>query len=534
MHNRAMTFLVSSLMLITLFASGVTARQFDSIGSRGNGMGGAGVANIDDENAPQWNPANLSLPSDYEGDYSTSLGIQAGAEIQSTNDFLQNSKDLVDFFEANENNPIFDGNNYDNNRETFIDLLSLTRDLEGDDKGALLYATGGLNGRHTNWSISANNITDAAAYSELDLTGGINLGNSQVQDAVADGTNPSRSPDDQKFEDVADACESSFSGDWDPENDFGFDPGTEKSDLANFVADFAEDNNISADKTKKACKSADQILEQSADPGVSGDDFFDTDAQRLVFEGASVSEVNFSYANPTPIMSLASSPLYLGTNLRLMQAEVAYIEENPFNTSAADENDEVFDEEEDLETSTDFGVDIGLTYDAREQMGVTFGLVGKYLNTPTFDYPDNEAARDTPVRAPDELEIEPQARFGLSLYPLDFMPVDMGTDWWQLSADYDITKNETLLQDYEKQYVSVGNEFNFINSFWGNLALRVGARDNMAESKEGILYTGGVGLQLAGLNIEVSGVLSDKTTRDDDGDEIPTLAGGTFNLAYRF
>jgi hypothetical protein len=304
--------------------------------------------------------------------------------------------------------------------------------------------------------------------------------------------------------------------------------------MANYIANVAEDQGVSSDKVTKACESANQILDQSVAESFSGENTFDTEAQRLIFEGASVSEVSFSYAKPEPLLSLASSPLYIGTNIRLMQGQVAYIEENPFNTSAADENDEVFDEEDDLETSTDVGVDLGLAYDAREHLGLTFGLTGKYLNTPTFDYPDNEDTRDTTVVAPDELEIEPQLRLGVSGYPLDFMPVDMGSDWWQLSVDYDITKNETLLQDYEKQYLAVGNEFNFINSFWGNLSLRVGARENLAESKEGALFTGGVGLRLAGLNVEVSGVMSDKTTKNEDGDEIPTVAGGSFNLAYRF
>lgn len=533
MRYRAIVVSVTGLMFMVLALGGLSARQFDPIGARGNGMGGAGVANIDDENAPQWNPANLSLPSDYQGDYETSLGLQAGAEVQSTNNFLQNSEDLVEFYNNNETSGAFDGTYNNTTRSVFLELLSLTRDLEGDDQGALIGATAGLNSRHANWSISANNITDAAAYTSLDLTGGLALSDGDVQNAFGGtSTSPTGSPSGD-YQDVANSCSSSFNeGSW-RTSDFGFSGSTSKTDIANYIADYSQTNNVEPDKVKKACESGNQILDQSATVTGGSNNSFDTEAQRLVFEGASVNEVTFSYARPEPLLSLASSPLYVGTNLRLMRGRVAYIEENPFNTSAADENDEVFDQEEDVETSTDFGVDLGLTYDARDELGFTLGLTGKYLNSPSFDYPDNEAANDTSF-ASDEVTIDPQLRVGLAGYPLDFMPVNMGEDWWQLSVDYDLTKNETLLQDYKKQYVAVGNEFNLINSFWGNLSLRVGARDNMAESKEGILYTGGAGLQLAGLNIEVSGVLSDKTTRDDDGDEIPTLAGGTFNLAYRF
>jgi hypothetical protein len=206
-----------------------------------------------------------------------------------------------------------------------------------------------------------------------------------------------------------------------------------------------------------------------------------------------------------------------------MQGRVARIEDNPFNSDAADSTTEIFDEDEDVEKSTDFGVDVGLAYDARETLGMKIGVVGKYLNGPEFDRPDTGT-----------VTVDPQVRVGVSAYPLDFMPVDVGTDWWQLSADYDVTKNETVLQNYKKQYLSVGNELNLVNSFWWNLALRVGARKNLAESAEGRLYTAGAGLRMAGLNVELSGVISDKTTRDEDGDEQPTLAGGSLNVAYRF
>lgn len=212
-----------------------------------------------------------------------------------------------------------------------------------------------------------------------------------------------------------------------------------------------------------------------------------------------------------------------------MQGEVAYVEENPFNTNASDSTDEVLDEDEDIEESSNVGVDLGITLDAREALGLKVGLVGKYLNSPEFDYPDTH-----PNNRP-TLTVDPQFRIGVSGYPLDFIPpYGFGRDSWQVTVDYDITKNETLLNGYEKQYLAIGNEFNVVNSFWMNLALRAGVRKNLAESREGRLYTGGVGVRVAGFNVEISGVVSDETTKDEDGDKQPTLVGGSFNLAYRF
>lgn len=518
--------------MVLSFASVTYARGFDAIGARGNGMGGAGVAQIDDENAPQWNPANLTLPSvtrGYEDDAATSLGFQLGAQVQSTNNFLRNSQDLVDFFEANETSGIFDGTYGEGNRDEFIELLGYVRDLEGDGQGALINATAGVpNARHTNWSISLNNITDAAAYTDIDLTGGLELGNSEVQQAFGDTV---ASPSSSDYQDVATSCANSFQqGAWNT-NDFGLDStygsgSTGKQGLAEYVASYAEKENVSPSQTKKYCEAGNDILDQSV--GSSGSAGFDTDAQRVIFEGASITEAAFSYARPEPVAEVAGAPIYVGGSARIMQGRVAYVEDNPFNTNASDSTDEVFDEDENVETSTNFGLDLGVTYDARDTLGFKAGLVGKYLNSPEFDYPDEGPDGESSVT------VDPQVRLGLSAYPLDFMPVDVGSDWWQLSADYDVTKNETILQNYEKQYVAVGNEFNLVNSFWWNLALRAGVRKNLAESAEGNLFTAGVGLQMAGLNVEVSGVMSDKTTRDEDGDEQPTLAGGSLNLAYRF
>lgn len=534
MFRRSILPSVLSLLMILSFASVTHARGFDAIGARGNGMGGAGVAQIDDENAPQWNPANLTLPSStrgYEDDAATSLGFQLGAQVQSTNNFLRNSQDLVDFYDLHQGTGVFEGDyTTGDNRARFFELVSLVRDIEGDDQGALFNATAGFpNARHSNWSVSLNNITDAAAYTDIDLTGGLRLDTGAVQDGFGDGgSNPSGTPSPD-YESVRETCESNFNqGSWDP-GFFGI--SSSKSDLAGFIAQYAEGNGVSKSEATKFCESGNQILDQSVDAiqsGASTSDNFDTDAQRVIFEGASITEAAFSYARPEPVAEVAGAPIYVGGSARIMQGRVAYVEDNPFQTDASDSTDEVFDEDEDVETSTNFGLDLGVTYDARDTLGFKAGLVGKYLNSPDFDYPDESPDGESSVT------VDPQVRLGLSAYPLDFMPVDVGSDWWQLSADYDVTKNETILQNYEKQYVAVGNEFNVVNSFWWNLALRAGVRKNLAESAEGNLFTAGVGLQMAGLNVEVSGVMSDKTTRDEDGDEQPTLAGGSLNLAYRF
>ncbi|MFB6346284.1 MAG: conjugal transfer protein TraF [bacterium] len=541
-------FTVSVLLPVTGYAI-----QFNAVGSRANGMGAAGVALIDDENAGHWNPANLGLPSatrGYQEDYATGLGVFSGAQIQSTRDFLKENQDLVDQFGQGDTlsnivkNDFSDTTDYANYLKLFRELGDLTR----DGQGILAHFNAGANIRHTNLSVSLSNQSDVAGFTNLNLSGILVGGLSADSDAARQFTTgdssvtaPSTEPTSQEFKDAAKQVSKDLDNAFETQKlspqDLGFDSNTTSDSIANAIASRAESDSdkVSAEDLTKASEIVTPGIVSLGDTTDSDSDAsFDTENQRLVLQGTSINEMAFHYAKPDPLLNFLGSPLYLGSTLRLMQGRVAYVENNPFESNASDSTGELFNQEDDVKKSTDFGVDLGLTYDARETLGFKLAVVGKYLNSPSFEYPDSQEANDTPVVAPDEVTVDPQVRVGFSGYPLDFMPVDIGSDWWQLSADYDITTNETLMNDYEKKYVSVGNEFNLINSFWLNIALRAGARENLAEASEGRLYTGGVGVQLAGLNVDVSGVVSDKRVKDEEGNEQPTVAGGSFNLSYRF
>jgi hypothetical protein len=251
-----------------------------------------------------------------------------------------------------------------------------------------------------------------------------------------------------------------------------------------------------------------------------------------------VNEIAFNYSYPEPILVILESPLYIGGSVKYLQGEIGYMEYNVF-----DDND-IEDEAEDTldnktEKSSDYGVDVGLVWDARELMGMKLGLSGKYLNSPEFDYPVLDEYKDVP----EKLEIEPQWRAGLSGYPLEWIYKIpgmsggknwFGHDWWRIAVDYDLTTNETILPGYEAQYLAIGNEFNIFNRPWINLALRAGMRTNTAQDLEGDLYTVGLGINLVRVNIDLSGTISDKDTKDDDGDDIPSFASAAVNVSMRF
>ncbi len=248
-----------------------------------------------------------------------------------------------------------------------------------------------------------------------------------------------------------------------------------------------------------------------------------------------ISEIAFNYAHPEPLIELFESPLYLGGSINYMQGELARLRYLVFDDKDIDE--ELKDTlDEGPKKSTAVGLDLGIAWDGAEKYGLRAGLSGKYLNRPEFNYPEADGHTK-------KLKLNPQWRAGLSGYPLEWIYRIPGVEqqrgrsgerWWRVAVDYDLTENKTLLPDYKTQYLTVGNEFNILNRPWINFALRAGMRSNRAEGREGKLYTMGLGIQFVRVNIDLTGTMSDRKTRDEDGNKFPTFASGGFNVSLRF
>ena len=130
--------------------------------------------------------------------------------------------------------------------------------------------------------------------------------------------------------------------------------------------------------------------------------------------------------------------------------------------------------------STTYGIDVGAIY--KPASWIRFGIVAKDINTPTFD-----DARGGEIR------LEPQVRSGVALNPWSTLT---------LTADVDITSNNTLLAGVKSQYVSLGAEQTFLTEF---LSLRVGTFKNMRDAATPFIPTAGLGLRLFFLRADVGG-----------------------------
>jgi len=167
------------------------------------------------------------------------------------------------------------------------------------------------------------------------------------------------------------------------------------------------------------------------------------------------------------------------------------------DTSSEDVSDELEDSAAD---DTAFGVDAGLLFRPAGCEGLAFGVVAKNLNTPEFA----TAAGGT-------LEVKPQFRAGVAL--------DCFSDLLTLALDVDLTSNETFLPGMDSQFVGGGASFHPASWF----SLRGGAMVNLADSNDGTILTGGIGLGLKWFQLDLAGQVSTESG-NYDGQKIPRYA----------
>jgi len=130
--------------------------------------------------------------------------------------------------------------------------------------------------------------------------------------------------------------------------------------------------------------------------------------------------------------------------------------------------------------STAYGIDVGAIY--KPSSWIRFGIVAKDINKPTF----NDASGG-------DVKLEPQVRGGVALNPWSTLT---------LTADVDITSNNTLLAGVKSQYLSLGAEQTFLTEF---LSLRIGTFKNMKDAATPFIPTAGLGLRFFFLRADVGG-----------------------------
>lgn len=206
----------------------------------------------------------------------------------------------------------------------------------------------------------------------------------------------------------------------------------------------------------------------------------------LSLKGISLLEVPISYAHS---YELSFGSISVGTSLKYMGA-ATYKQKVDVDTKS-DKIADKFDEQ--TTTSSNFGIDLGLLYQPREEVNI--GITAKNLNSPEFDTLDS----DNPF------VVDPMVRAGLSLTFWD--KVDF-------AIDYDITKNDTAVEYIKSQYF--GGGLNIRPTSW--FSLRAGFMKNIAFEDEGLIYTTGMGIGFEKFQFDLAAQISDNTSSVDENE----------------
>ena len=130
--------------------------------------------------------------------------------------------------------------------------------------------------------------------------------------------------------------------------------------------------------------------------------------------------------------------------------------------------------------STSYGVDVGAMY--RPSSWLRFGVVGKDLNQPSFNAPGGL-----------QYKLTPQVRGGVALNPWSTMTI---------TADMDITSNQTLVPGLKSQVLSLGMEQTILSEF---LSFRVGTYKNVQDAGSIFTPTAGFGLRIYSFRLDLAG-----------------------------
>lgn len=193
-------------------------------------------------------------------------------------------------------------------------------------------------------------------------------------------------------------------------------------------------------------------------------------AGQMALRGLEARQAAFSYA-----YAFADKTFAIGVTSKIIQG-AAY--NNTANLQGGlDPN--LFDNFGRAMISTSYGIDIGAMY--RPSSWLRFGVIGKDLNQPTFDAPGGL-----------QYKLTPQVRGGLAVNPWSTMTI---------TADMDITSNQTLVPGLKSQVLSLGMEQTVLSEF---LSFRVGTYKNVQDAGSIFTPTAGLGIRIYSFRMDLA------------------------------
>lgn len=493
---------LGSCVAIVFVACTAQAEEWQILGPRALGMGGAHVAVVNDASATYWNPAAYGFfckkdVKRYE-DRRFGLKVGGGGGYASQNDLgakIANAADLYPDIQDEIESGRISTDHLDDYMKIVSDLKNI---VPGEDALTMSFnAHAAIRVWRIGSGIYAFGNISAKPYPDT-----INIspesGNTDIIDALNNVTYRNTSLESLsagQFNDLVGTIQSL--------------PGWNSTQATTLI--YALDDALNSagirsvspemiDTAKTAARAASDVI---AGSGGSLDD----NQSKIEFDGFGYTEIPLTVGLPM------ENNVAIGGNVKAMQGRY-------YKTTISlldEDNDKVFDDAMDnyVESQT-FGVDLGLLFKPGHKFSA--GLVGRNLNSPTFDKYGGAG----------DYKIEPQVRAGIAFAPFCTLN-SKWSDMVTVAIDYDITKNKTVVEGYDSQRISGGLEVDLFKF----LALRGGVYKNLAEDDVGLVYTAGLGLNLWLLRMDLGAAYGGEESTVE-GYDIPEEAKVQLALSSEF
>ena len=516
------------LCAAALFVASVAgAQQWQFVGTRAMGMGGAGVATAVGPDAQYWNPAGLAQPEDNKR---THILLDGGASLEATKDTLDGVRELTEMTRQYKSlkNAITSGNKASaDNIDTLFKGLNNIAKMLGNDMGALAHANAGLGITMKNFAVGIRTLGTGAITPVVDTkrlefyTGGYTLIGSPTAtlnpvqrtaaEVLAAAIDANGIFDSLRTLLNAGSCANSLQ-------------------LATALVDAARSYvGVSDEKILRAFSdAADYIPGASALINLAGnaEGSYKDNETLVMVDAATFAEAGLGYGQQV------IPGLKVGGNFKVISG---YTAQSGVMVLTKDEKiKEIFDKAYDnKKNSTNIGIDVGVMGNLSQLLdkeifwNPQFGLTARNINSPRFARPDPPSDINAAIVRnwrTEKYELKPQLRAGVAVNPSKRLTA---------AADIDVTENDTLLDTIKSRQLALGLEFNVINHPRFTMPLRVGYNKNIAVSTVSPFYTAGIGFNTTRFHIELAGAMSTKSTKID-GKDIPNSAAGSLTIGFLF